>query len=74
MINSSAEILLTVYLPSFVQSTKHRLLYAVCKQIACKKFLLGEKMFFNRYLLKFIRGFYGKAGMISLIQKKERVI
>ena len=24
-------------------------------------------MFFNRYLLKFIRGFYGKAGMISLI-------
>ena len=24
-------------------------------------------MFFNRYLLKFIRGFYGKAGLISLI-------
>ena len=24
-------------------------------------------MFFNRYLLKFIRGFYGKAGFISLI-------
>ena len=28
-------------------------------------------MFFNRYLLKFIRGFYGKAGFISLIQKKR---